>query len=217
MSARDFLLASQLFSYPPPDAAEHLGALLERGAEVPASLREQLEALVRAPEGLEALRSEYIDLFDRGREQNSPYETEYGRDRPLQKGGELADLAGFYRAFGLDPEGSHEMLDHVAVECEFYALLELKAELLEERGDGEGVEIVRDAQRKFLESHLGRFVGALGARPGVARSSFYSEASRWLGALVAQACQTRGAQPLEVAYVAAEPEVMNCGAIPARP
>jgi putative dimethyl sulfoxide reductase chaperone len=214
VSAQDFLLASHLFSYPDPAAAGRFAELFEHGVAAPDGLRAQIEKLVAEPQRLDTLRSEYIDLFDRGREQNSPYETEYGRDRPLQKGTELADLAGFYRAFGLDPAGSQEMIDHVAVECEFYAVLELKAQALGERGDQEGVEIVRDAQKKFLESHLGRFVGALSERPGIARSDFYAGAAGWVRDLVADACKARGAQPEPAGYVANKPEgEVNCGAL----
>lgn len=213
MSAEQFLLASQLFSYPEPAAAAQYQELMDRGVRMPQRLQQAVGALCRQPSLLEDLRSEYIDLFDRGREQNSPYETEYGRDRPLQKGIELADLAGFYKAFGLDPGESQEMLDHVAVECEFYAVLELKAAALAAHGDPEGVEIVRDAQKKFLESHLGRFVPALTERPGIARSAFYALAAAWLRALVEDACRERGAAPVPASYVAQKPEgEVTCGA-----
>jgi putative dimethyl sulfoxide reductase chaperone len=214
MTATDFLLASQLFGYPEAGASESLRQLLDAGAQPPPALRAQLEAIIASPAEADELRSAYIDVFDRGRGENSPYETEYGRDRPLRKGAELADLAGFYRAFGLDQGAGAEMADHVAVECEFYAVLELKARALDARGDAEGVSIVQDAQKKFLADHLGRFVGALALRPGVQGSAFYRATAEWVCALVAAECARHGANPEPATWVAGQwSDSAECGPI----
>jgi putative dimethyl sulfoxide reductase chaperone len=214
MNGPDFLLASQLLSYPDEGAPERLALLLDAGAQPPPALRAQVQTLIDTPAAALALRSEYIDLFDRGRGDNSPYETEYGRDRPLRKGAELADLAGFYRAFGLDPGTSGEMPDHVAVECEFYAVLELKAQALDARGDAEGSSIVRDAQQKFLADHLGRFVGALAGRPGVLSSTFYRATADWVCALVAAECARHGAAPEPATWFSGQwSDSTECGPI----
>lgn len=118
------------------------------------------------------LRSEYIDLFDRGREAIPLYETEYARARTMVKGSELVDIAGFYKAFGL--QIGPEMVDHIAVELEFYGWLLQKSDYLLEIQDTEGHEIVLDARKKFLKSHLGPFAQAICERPGLAKSEFYS-------------------------------------------
>lgn len=156
------------------------------------------------------LRSEYIDLFDRGRQANSLYETEYGRSRAMVKGNELVDIAGFYKAFGL--QIGPEMVDHIAVELEFYAWLLQKSEYLEKIQDLEGQEIVLDARKKFLKSHLGPFVGAICERPGVINSEFYSQAFGYCRELVHEEC-ARLEVPIEALDWVdgkSEPDIMEC-------
>lgn len=86
-----------------------------------------------------------------------PYETEYCHSTlTFYRSQQLADIAGFYRAFGLEQSRDEpERQDHVAVELEFMAHLiekELFAsgqpELQEKAG------LCREAQRKFFEAHL---------------------------------------------------------------
>ena len=49
------------------------------------------------------------------------------RSHGMGKGNTLADIGGFYQAFGLTLDrGIHELPDHIAVELEFYGLLLLK-------------------------------------------------------------------------------------------
>lgn len=66
----------------------------------------------------------------------------------------LADLTGFYKAFGV--ESKSMIIDHLAVECEFMAALLLREAYAESSGNKEMYEIVRDAQKKFIKDHLGR-------------------------------------------------------------
>ena len=56
----------------------------------------------------------------------SPYEGSYGAAPLLAgKGAALADIAGFYAAFGMTP-GAAEVEDHIAAELEFMSVLALK-------------------------------------------------------------------------------------------
>lgn len=68
----------------------------------------------------------------------------------------LADVAGFYRAFGLEVSADvGERLDHVTVEAEFlYVLLAKEVAALCEANQ-EGAEICRDARQKFFQEHVG--------------------------------------------------------------
>ncbi len=92
-----------------------------------------------------------------------PCETEYGDDNKYQQPQQLADISGYYLAFGLTPiAGSELRQDHVACECEFMVFLNLKQALFAEEGahGAEGVEtldVTRQAERTFLRDHLGRF------------------------------------------------------------
>lgn len=199
-----FVLASALASYPQPDLPEALDALFEDSGEaVPAELRTLIREWT-SPERLEDLQSEYIALFDNGREASPACETEYDRRRMAGKGAALADIAGFYRAFGfeLDPgREAREMPDHAGTELEFHALMRMKAVHLAEAGDLEGSEIVADGMAKFMDAHLGRFVGAIGRRPAVAASPFYGPVYAWIGSLIAEECRRLGVEPVPADWV----------------
>ena len=87
------------------------------------------------------------------------YETEYGLPHEYRQSQEMADIAGFYRAFGFNLGGEvRERPDHVAVELEFMHILALKEAYAFETNISEHVEICAEAQGKFLQAHLGRWV-----------------------------------------------------------
>lgn len=82
-----------------------------------------------------------------------PYETEYCRQSlSVYRSQQLADIAGFYRAFGLEAE--RERPDHLVLELEFMAWLILKTLRAETLGDQEAAEVSRRAQARFFEEHL---------------------------------------------------------------
>lgn len=164
---------------------------------------------------LDDLRSEYIDIFDRGRTENSLYETEYGRERAMVKTNELADLSGFYLAFGLDNDSENvipEMADHVSVELEFYAFLLLKQIYLDEHKIEEGSEIVYEARKNFMRDHLGRFASSIKNRPGVMESDFYLPVFKWISDLVDNECNLLGVKPEKIDWIygQSEPETIEC-------
>jgi len=214
LKTNEFLLASLLTSYPDGNFTEYVSHLLqEMDLALPGNLRAELSMIVKDRTRLDDLRSEYIDLFDRGSASSSLYETEFGRDRALVKGSELADLAGFYKAFGFGMnEEAKEMLDHVSVELEFYTLLLMKQNVLIEAGDQEGIEIVLDARKKFLRDHLGRFIGALAERPAVQSSAVYSLVTSFCSELVRKECLSLDVSVTPVNWFATEveKEEMNC-------
>jgi nitrate reductase assembly molybdenum cofactor insertion protein NarJ len=182
-------------------------------------LPDDLRALIlkrTAPENILDLQSEYITIFDNGKDSNPIYETEYDRRRAMAKGIELSDIAGFYHAFGFQLDtslGGMEMLDHVAIELEFYSLMLMKEVHLTEANDAEGVEVVGDATRKFLKDHLGRFIGAIARRPGVEGSEFYGKVFNWSAQLVMDECKRMNLVVVPADWVDGETlkdEPMNC-------
>jgi nitrate reductase assembly molybdenum cofactor insertion protein NarJ len=193
--ARDFSLASLTVEYPGPE----LYATLTNTAELyclaeKRGLTEWLSMASNAPEELER---RYADLFELGQTRISLYETEHGRMRGMSKGNDLADIAGFYRAFGLavDTERSPEMLDQLAVELEFCAHLLFRLSLLRQAHDKEGVEIVEEALRNFLENHVGRYVSTVARAPTVMRDSCYGPVLAWCSSLVEAQCQRLKVKP----------------------
>jgi hypothetical protein len=68
---------------------------------------------------------------------------------------EMADIAGFYRAFGFENGGLiRERPDYLSTELEFMHTLTLKEVYAREAGEQEHLEVCVDAQRKFLQDHL---------------------------------------------------------------
>jgi len=107
---------------------------------------------------LPALQSEHRRTF--GLTGSQCYETEFGLPHEFRQSQELADISGFYQAFGFKVGGAvRERPDHLAVELEFMYLLALKEAYALVNGLHEQVEICRDAQGKFLGDHLGRWIG----------------------------------------------------------
>lgn len=196
--ARGLALAAALSAYP-DDATLSLLDGLPLGSFPCAS---GFADALAADGGGAAVRAAYIDLFDRGKGGASPYETEHGRMRGMSKGNDLADLSGFYRAFGLelDPERAHEPHDHVAVELEFYTVLLLKQAHLERLGDQEGCDVVRAARQKFLSTHLAPLALGLAGRPAVRDSALYGPLFAWCGEVLAAECERLGVRPVPLDY-----------------
>lgn len=95
-----------------------------------------------------------------------PYESEYGQAHIFEKTQTLADITGFYRAFGLElAEGARDRPDHLAFELEFMEFLCQKQAFAERMGHKpEQIDLCRDAQRAFLDAHLGCWAFSLAER-----------------------------------------------------
>lgn len=88
-----------------------------------------------------------------------PYETEYcPTTNATHRAQALADIAGFYRAFGLEPSrDAPERHDHISLELEFMAWLLAKEEhamRLDAPGSLENAGLCREASRRFFDEHL---------------------------------------------------------------
>lgn len=143
----------------------------------------ELAAIAEYPRtgSIESLKSLVLKLVENGAENNltvlesmhrrlfghtahaqvPPYETEYGAETLFQQPQQLADLTGFYQAFGLSVNiNEHERVDHISCQCEFLAFLTRKEAYALEQNDAEMLAEVCRAQKLFLRDHLGRFVPA---------------------------------------------------------
>jgi DMSO reductase family type II enzyme chaperone len=146
-----FLAAA--FLHPGENWTEDLPVLAEIGRELGVS--DPTFSTWR--DGLDSLQSEHRRVF--GLAGSLAYETEYGLPHEFQQSQELADIAGFYHAFGFTLGGNvRERPDHLAVELEFMYILTLKEVHASQRGTPEQVETCIDAQRTFLRDHLGRWI-----------------------------------------------------------
>jgi DMSO reductase family type II enzyme chaperone len=131
------------------------------------------------------LHDEWASLF--GVEEGvtvSPYELTYLPGPLMTNVRKLADLSGFYDAFGLEivPE-KNDRRDHVCFLLEFLGQLSLREAYLRLEDD-EGVAIVVDAYRQFLEDHLGRWYWRFADEVSQHDDGFYATLGDLLAALV---------------------------------
>jgi TorA maturation chaperone TorD len=138
------------------------------------------------------LRAEYDRVFGLvvARE-CPPYETEYHpTSETFFRSQQLADIAGFYRAFGLEGSRSQpERVDHLALELEFMAFLLLKKRLAEGSDNPDAPEqacVCDQAQQLFLKDHLAWWVPsfATGLRRKAGKG-FYAALGGFLAAFIA--------------------------------
>jgi putative dimethyl sulfoxide reductase chaperone len=129
-----------------------------------AALQSQLK-----PETFDVFLTAYLAAFGHAARGRCPLnEIEYGdiKADPLFQPHWLADLAAFYRAFGLDlATDADERHDHICIEMEFLCVLAAKeAYALERQLDPEELLICRNAQKRFLREHLARWTPAFARR-----------------------------------------------------
>jgi len=130
-----------------------------------------------------------------------PYEAEYAQPHIFQKTQCLADVAGFYRAFGLQlATDFHDRPDHVSAELEFMEFLCFKEIHGTERHPEARLAVGREAQVKFLGEHLGRWVFAFCRRlQDKAAGTHYRPLAALLRVFAASELRARGFDPAEVA------------------
>jgi TorA maturation chaperone TorD len=106
---------------------------------------------------LDELAPEYQELFG-GAVRIAPYESSYEVD-PFRQTRQIADIEGFYRAFGAGSGGpAGERPDHAGCELEFLALLVAKRIQADEAGETEHAAVCLEAEDAFLRDHLGRWL-----------------------------------------------------------
>jgi len=138
-----------------------------------------------APLSLHELRAEHGAVFGLVLSRECPpYETEYcSSAEAFFRAQQLADIAGFYQAFGLQTaQACPERPDHLALELEFMAFLLRKERLAE---TAEQASVCADAQRSFLRDHLAWWVPSFAA--GLRRkaeSGFYATVAHVLAAFM---------------------------------
>ncbi len=165
--------------------------------------------------GLERVRKGYDTAFDESSEiRCAPTEMDQLDGTPqleLTRTFEMADVGGFYKAFGVELGDGGERVDHITAELEFMNLLAVKEAIaLREEGQGEHAQICRDASRSFLRDHLVRWAPRLGECLAEADGDpIYSAAGRLLGGFIvfdAEKIDAEGA-PVHILDPAARTEV----------
>ncbi|MBI2992964.1 MAG: molecular chaperone TorD family protein [Gammaproteobacteria bacterium] len=153
-------------AYPGPaicsDLEKDWRTLLEFNCDWPEGLRNLIAGLSEClgRSDVAVLAAEHVRLF--GPAARCPLtETSWGdASRLLGRAAQLSDIAGFYRAFGVEPGSGRETVpeDHIAMELEFMSILYLKEAHALNIGLASALEVTRDCQKKFLEAHLATWV-----------------------------------------------------------
>ena len=187
------------FTYPHRGHADDIArATAAALGGAPATVRSTLAELARRLDAHEAdaLAEQYVALFDRP-VAGPPYEGAYGTPQMSGKAMHLADIAGFYAAFGMMASGRQpDADDHIGAELEFMGALVWKEAWARAHRNTDHAAIARDAQRTFLEEHLGRWGDAFAARVlDAAPAGLYGTAARLLRLWLLDECTRLAVAP----------------------
>ena len=157
-----WLLISQGFYTPTAKTREKFLAIANDLSDELEKINHPLQSLVSQwkeayqSADLKALEYEYHSLFTTDVLVN-PYEGGYQRQ---DRGGVIGDICAFYQAFELTPEDHCGPPDSLWNECAFLSWMSLKEANALEQKLFEALDITRSSAAKFLQDHLGRWVGA---------------------------------------------------------
>ena len=215
-----YRLLSQAFAYPTPDAVrqlmeEDLPLATGVSGPLPDGVRRALDECAAALEDRtpEELESAYRGVFSHVHSVDVPmFETDYTARDVWRQSRELADLGGFYRAFGM--EEADERQDGVSIELEFLHLVSYKAAWAIVQADREHAETCRIALEGFLADHALKWIPGFAARVSIlgtggpyaavghlTRVFLAAEAERF-GLPIEE--EVRPLEPISLAQVAAE-------------
>jgi TorA maturation chaperone TorD len=180
-----YRLAALAFSYPTGESIAELRRTLDV-AQIAGELIDPVTAA--AAEGLardlattdqHTLEAAYQRVFTLSYSEDCPiHETAFSAKHLFQQVHQQADIAGFYRAFGVDVH--LERSDHLAAELEFCYLLTLKEAHARNNAEPEHIRVCRRGQRAFLRDHLARWAPLIGNRIIVTGSGSWYERAGWL-------------------------------------
>ena len=185
-----YRLLSLAFSYPTEEVYAQLDGALGV-ARVGATLIDDAAtdgvlvlAAILAGAGHRDLERSHQTIFTLSYSEDCPpYETAFSASHIFQQTQHQADISGFYRAFGVRPNGDRP--DHLAAELEFGYLLALKEARAREDGDHSGLETTRAAHRAFLREHLARWASLIAGRVIVAGGhDWHTAAARLLAEFI---------------------------------
>lgn len=158
-------LLARALAYPEPEHRAEMAALAESLASMRAGLSLTARALVGMMPAEEERRAQYTRLFSHSTSRDFPmFETAYTAKELFRQTEEMADIAGFYRAFGVEAAPGAERVDHISAELEFMGFLAAKEAYARSGGSRNRVRQCRHAERLFLRDHLGGWAQALGGR-----------------------------------------------------
>lgn len=132
-------------------------------------------------------------------------EIEYVNTHGFNKTQLLADISGFYQAFGMQVAAG-ERVDFVGVEMEFMHWLQTKEAHALERNEESNAQVCRDAARAFLKEHPGCWIPSVGQRLlQETRLPFYRHVGQALVDFIDSECQGLEVEPAVMALAPSAP------------
>lgn len=153
---------SAVLDYPVSGTLEHIQNCLAGVGDLLSdheSVDQAVKASVAAANALDEdrLEQEYISIFTHVSAADcNPCETSYLCQHLFQVSQKMANLAGLYKSFGVEPH--QQRYDHISVELEFMAFLAYRESAEIAKGPRSQAQEFRKVQRFFLERHLARWV-----------------------------------------------------------
>lgn len=142
------------------------------------------------------------------------YEGSYQR---IERGAVVGDVAGYYAAFELETADKSGPPDSLWNELAFLAWLSVKEGYALQQGWEEPLAVTREAGKRFIQDHLGRWVGAFCTRLLHATSNpLYVNAAHLLLAtvsLTADEWEVGEIRPLTTGPAPEEPDQVACPAV----
>ncbi|MFN8557114.1 MAG: molecular chaperone TorD family protein [Dehalococcoidia bacterium] len=193
-------ILARAFGFPSDERRREM-ATLAGGLDVLGAASEaQAAALVAAYQTTPQAAERYARLFTHSSSRDCPsFETAYTAWEIFQQTQEMADIAGFYAAFGVQIAPSGDRPDSVTTELEFMGFLAAKEAYARQHLGAARTGQARRAQRLFLREHLGCWGPAFGRRLAtIDADGWYGRAgvllARWLG----EECEALSAPPASV-------------------
>ncbi len=149
------------FDYPSEESLKTLSESLEDltlctdKLGLPLDTENIREGIRNSMKSITDVKGDYVKLFE-GNPIVPIRETSYELDKSARRAMEMADLLGFYTAFGVQPREGIEP-DHLSAELEFLSFLYQKLYHLKNSQDHEGINITETAIKEFLKNHIGRW------------------------------------------------------------
>lgn len=196
-----YALFAHVFAYPDEERTEELRQAAADVLQTAAAIPLMRLATLAGESTRESLEPVYVSVITLSSSPDCPaFETAYFGNDAIQQTQRMADISGFYRAFGVDATEGGFRPDELPVELEFMGYLCNKEAYAIEHMGAPRAGQARKAQRTFLNEHLGRWGGVFGRK--VAKTApyghFYSVAGETLALWLEAECDRLGVTPEEV-------------------
>lgn len=189
-------------------------------------LAESFAERPNAPVGLQELRSSIAGISPEtmaaaqerlfgGKVEVAPYEGSY-EDDPFRQARQIADIAGFYRAFGAEAHGpALDRPDHAGCELEFLAFLGARRLAADDASAKDESRLCLEVENEFLREHAGRWLPTFFRAIEKAATDPFHTALGKVGAAVVERELTHrgiGAEPLgpRARRLSVEADALEC-------